>query len=247
MTGLSRSVCNLRREPTCFSDFNPYTPRDYFTLITPTQKAFPFFQTVASSNKQEGGNTQPPLLSIKDVPLHRSMSTGCQNYTQLKQTNKTSCVSWIWDGGYKWVNRCRRMDDDVVAAWMRLILLSPFGWVCCCSLDRVVVAAWMRLLSPFRWGCCRRLDDLLLLPFASGWRCCCSLARFVIVVTIWMRLILGWHCCHCLDEVDIRLTLSSLFGWGWSVTTAMWTCYSLVYCPKAGTFLSLLVCVTLLL
>ena len=222
MTGLSRSVCNLRREPTCFSDFNPYTPRDYFTLITPTQKAFPFFQTVASSNKQEGGNTQPPLLSIKDVPLHRSMSTGCQNYTQLKQTNKTSCVSWIWGGGYKWVNRCRRLDEFVVAAWIGLLL-------------------------QLGWGCCRRLDDLLLLPFASGWRCCCSLARFVIVVTIWMRLILGWHCCHCLDEVDIRLTLSSLFGWGWSVTTAMWTCYSLVYCPKAGTFLSLLVCVTLLL
>ena len=31
------------------------------------------------------------------------MSAGCQNYTQLKQTNKTTDVSWIWDSGYKWV------------------------------------------------------------------------------------------------------------------------------------------------
>ena len=38
------------------------------------------------------GNTQPPLHWIKTVLLHRSMSAGCQNYTQLKQTNKTSYV-----------------------------------------------------------------------------------------------------------------------------------------------------------
>ena len=32
----------------------------------------------------------------------RSASAGCQNDTQLKQTNKTSCASFKWDGGYKW-------------------------------------------------------------------------------------------------------------------------------------------------
>ena len=68
------------------------------------QKAFPFVQTVASSKKQQVGTTQAPVLWIKTVPRHRSMSAGRQNYTQLKQNNKTSYASWIWDGGYEWVN-----------------------------------------------------------------------------------------------------------------------------------------------
>ena len=36
------------------------------------------------------------------------MSAGCQNYTPLKQTNKTSYASWIWDGGYEWVKVDRK-------------------------------------------------------------------------------------------------------------------------------------------
>ena len=49
-----------------------------------------------------GGNNQPPLLRRGTVPLlQSSMAPGCQNYSQLNQTNKTSAVSWIWDGGYK--------------------------------------------------------------------------------------------------------------------------------------------------
>ena len=45
--------------------------------------------------------TQPPLNK-------RPVSAGCQNYTQLKQTNKTRYASLIWDGGYKGIN----LDPD---------------------------------------------------------------------------------------------------------------------------------------
>ena len=44
---------------------------------------------------------------MKEAPLQGSMSAGCQNYTQLNQTNKTSYVSRIWDGGNKWAKRVR--------------------------------------------------------------------------------------------------------------------------------------------
>ena len=67
-------------------------PRDFFLNNTkyPDAKSLPFLANGGLLQKTTGGNTQPPLLRIKEVPLQRSMSAGCQNYSQLKQTNKTS-------------------------------------------------------------------------------------------------------------------------------------------------------------
>ena len=74
---------------------------DILTLNTLMQQAFPFLQTEATSNQQQ---QQQKRRVGKEVPLQWPMSTGCQNDTQLKQTNKTSYVSWNLDGGYEWVN-----------------------------------------------------------------------------------------------------------------------------------------------
>ena len=80
------------------------------TLNTLKQKAFIFLQKAASSKKTTRRNNQPPLSRIKEVPLQRSISAGCQNYTQLKLTDTTSYASWIWDNGYKnglrWFYHC---------------------------------------------------------------------------------------------------------------------------------------------
>ena len=68
-------------------------------------KSLPVLANGGIIQETTGRNTQPYLLRIKEVLLRRSMSAGWQNYTQLKQPNKTSCVSsCIWDGGYEWVN-----------------------------------------------------------------------------------------------------------------------------------------------
>ena len=77
---------------------NPFTPRDVLgTLNTLMQKAFQYFERVVSST-QEG-------KIGKYSSLYRGSSSwaGYQNYQQRKQTNVTSCVSWIGDCGYKWV------------------------------------------------------------------------------------------------------------------------------------------------
>ena len=80
-------------------------PDILLTLNTQQQKAFSFLLTVASFKEQQGEILNHLFFSrTKEVPLQRSMSAGCQNDTQLKQGNKTSNASWIWDGGYKWVN-----------------------------------------------------------------------------------------------------------------------------------------------
>ena len=99
---------------------HPYMPRDFLTLNTLMQNIFPFLHTVASSKKKKkgGGNTQSPLLWIKEVSLQRSMSAGCQNYTQLKQTNKTIYASWMWDREYEWVT------------WLSLFRYRSFDVVC---------------------------------------------------------------------------------------------------------------------
>ena len=42
-------------------------------------------QTNKQTNKKTGGHTQPLLLLNKEIPLQRSVSAGCQNYTQLQK------------------------------------------------------------------------------------------------------------------------------------------------------------------
>ena len=90
-------------------------------------KAFPFLQTADSKNNKKqqqktGGNSQTSLLWIKEVPLERSMSAGCQNDTQLKQTNKTSYASCIWDGRYTWVKR--ELDQAATSLFMHVSRVS---------------------------------------------------------------------------------------------------------------------------
>ena len=69
-----------------------------------------------------GGNAQTPVLWIKEVPLQRCMSAECQNGTQLKQTNKTSYASCIWDGRYKWVKR--ELDQAATSLFMHVSRVS---------------------------------------------------------------------------------------------------------------------------
>lgn len=47
------------------------------------QKAIPFLQTVASSNKQQGEILNHPFFVYKGSPCH--LSAACQNYTQLSK------------------------------------------------------------------------------------------------------------------------------------------------------------------
>ena len=75
-------------------------PRYFVNSKYPEAKCFPFLATDGllkkkkkKKRKKKGRNTQPSVVSIKDASLQRSMLAGSQNYTQLKQTNKTGYVS----------------------------------------------------------------------------------------------------------------------------------------------------------
>ena len=72
----------------------------YSTL---TQKAFQYLQTAASSKQLEAKILNHLFFAQRKFlfTVH-VMSAGYQNYQQRKQTDMASCVSWIWDGGYKW-------------------------------------------------------------------------------------------------------------------------------------------------
>ena len=108
-----------------------YMPRDFLTLNTLMQNAFAFLHTVASSKKTTGWNTQSPLLWIKEVSLQRSMSAGCQNYTQLKKTNQTIYASWMWDREYEWVT------------WLSLFRYRSFDVVCGhCLVSLSITSYW---------------------------------------------------------------------------------------------------------
>ena len=73
-------------------------PEILFNTKYPVAKSLPVLAKGGLFRKTTGGNTPPPLLCLKKVPLQRSVSTGCQNYTQLKQTMpklhtaKTDCA-----------------------------------------------------------------------------------------------------------------------------------------------------------
>ena len=76
-------------------------PRIYFIFehkLQPLrQKAFLFLQGWPSSKKQQGEYSTTSSFNKRS---QTTMPAACQNYTQLKPTNKTSYVSRIWDGGY---------------------------------------------------------------------------------------------------------------------------------------------------
>ena len=72
-----------------------------------------------SPQKNNMGKTQPPLLWTKEVPLQRFMSAGYQNYTQLKQTNKSSYASWIWTvNGLKCCHALHSYVGDCLQLWL---------------------------------------------------------------------------------------------------------------------------------
>ena len=87
---LTRRDCHIAVS----SNINPYMPRDFVNTKYPEAKSLPFFSSLFSffSNgglqKTTGRNTQPSLLCVKEIPLQRFMSAGCQNYTPLQQINK---------------------------------------------------------------------------------------------------------------------------------------------------------------
>ena len=101
-------------------------PRIFLNITLPDAKSLPVPANGGllqkKKQKKTGGNAQTPLLWIKEVPLQRCMSAGCQNDTQLKQTNKTSYASCIWDGGYTWVKR--ELDQAATSLFMHVIRVS---------------------------------------------------------------------------------------------------------------------------
>ena len=94
------------------------------------QRAFPFFQQQENNNINKGGGGGGAGgggdggYSITSSLNKRTASAGCQNYTQLKQTNKTSCASFKWDGGYKLV-KVILQHLAAVKYWSEK-LISPF-------------------------------------------------------------------------------------------------------------------------
>ena len=78
-----------------------FSGEHYSTL---TQKAFQYLQLVASSKQQEANILNHLFFAQwKFLFIVHVMSAGYQNYQQQKQTNMTSCMSWIWDNEYKGV------------------------------------------------------------------------------------------------------------------------------------------------
>ena len=67
------------------------------TNYNPEAKSLPVLARVASSKKQQGEYSTTSSFNKRS---QTTMPAACQNYTQLKPTNKTSYVSCIWDGGY---------------------------------------------------------------------------------------------------------------------------------------------------
>ena len=106
--------------------FNPYCPdANSFPVLSNRG----LFQTNNNNKMREkkkekkkgGGGGEREKYSTASSLKKRSKSAGCQNYTLLTQTNKTSSVFLIWDGGYKWVKpvcktisyrRCSEMEKN---------------------------------------------------------------------------------------------------------------------------------------
>ena len=100
--------------------FYPYMPR-YFVN---THKGLP---VLANGGLLKNNMEKYSTTSSLNKGSPSSMSAGCQNYTQLKQTNKTSYASWIWDDGYKWVNTflCFALVPSLSVSNMTC------NWLCC--------------------------------------------------------------------------------------------------------------------
>ena len=62
---------------------NPHMPWDFFNTEYSDAKGFPVLANDGLLQKTTQRNTQPPLLWMKEAPLQRSLSAGCQNDAQL--------------------------------------------------------------------------------------------------------------------------------------------------------------------
>ena len=74
-------------------------PRYFANAKYPEAKSLPALANDGLLQKTTGGNTQPSLLSIKEVPLQRFMSAGCQ--IALSSNRLTKPVTRPEYGGYK--------------------------------------------------------------------------------------------------------------------------------------------------
>ena len=108
----SRTLIDISASNMCYLT-HIIMPREMLTLNTQRQRTFPFLQTVVSSKqkqnktkKKKRGKYSTTLSLNKRSPSSEvRKSAGCQNDTQLNQTNKTSYASSMSDSSVNGLNQ----------------------------------------------------------------------------------------------------------------------------------------------